>query len=289
MQREKYTFKVADIIFNIDVYPDEYTRQMLLPYVTEDSDGIDIKCIRTKDPIPEPNGKLLTQREMVNWYHVTEGVYTVVFKDPSEDFASASFTYNNILRTADVIMLDVSELYGTDDTYFLYNILEYVFRLCLIFGGGFAVHASSLVNDGFGVAFSAESGTGKSTHTALWQKVYPNTIILNDDAPAIRKKDGIWHIYGTPWAGTTGINENMSVPLKALVFLERSEVNTIRTLSALEGIQRIFEAITHPVSDELMSIILSSLSDFISSSKMCVLGCNMTDDAPKTVKEYLYK
>ena len=105
----------------------------------------------------------------------------------------------------------------------------------------------------------------------------------------MRQKDGIWYIYGTPWAGTTGINENMSAPLKALVFLERSDTNTMRTLSALEGIQRIFEAITHPVSDELMGIVLNTLSSFISGSRMCVLGCNMTDDAPKTVKEYLYK
>ncbi len=292
MQREKYTLGIADIIFNIDTYPDEYTRKMFSPYIINDADitdAVNIKCTRTKDSIPEPSGKLLTEREIANWYHMGEGAYTVVFKDPSEDFVSASFTYDNSSKSAEVLLMDVAQLHGTDDTFFLYNILEYVFRLALIFSGGFAVHASSIVHDGYGVAFSAESGTGKSTHTALWQKVYPDTVILNDDAPAMRQKDGIWYIYGTPWAGTTGINKNMAAPLKALVFLERSDTNTIRTLSALEGINRIFEAITHPVSDELMGIVLNTLSSFISASRMCVLGCNMTDDAPKTVKEYLYK
>ena len=291
MEREKYVLNIADIIFNIDTYPDEYIRQMFAPYVTENSDvenAFNIRCTRTKDAIPKPEGKLLTQREIANWYQVADGKYTVVFKDPSEDFVSASFVYDNNAKSAELLLLDVAELYGTDDIYFLYNILEYVFRLTLVFNGGFAVHASSIVQGGVGIAFSAESGTGKSTHTSLWQKVYPDTVILNDDAPAVRQKNGVWYIYGTPWAGTTGINVNMSAPLKALVFLERSEVNTIRTLSALEGIRRIFEAIIHPVSDELMSIVLSSVSSFITESTLCVLGCNMTDDAPRTVKKYLY-
>ena len=38
MEREKYVLNIADIIFNIDTYPDEYIRQMFAPYVTENSD-----------------------------------------------------------------------------------------------------------------------------------------------------------------------------------------------------------------------------------------------------------
>ena len=167
--------------------------------------------------------------------------------------------------------------------------MERLFRLVLVFYGGFTVHSSSIIHDGYGVAFSATSGTGKSTHTSLWQKVYPDTFILNDDAPAFRCIDGVWHIYGTPWAGTSGINVNASAPLKALVFLERSEVNKIRSLSALESIRRLFEAIIHPVSDELMNMVLTSVSSFMSASQMYVLGCNMTDDAPRTVREFLYE
>lgn len=292
MQKETYTLKIADIIFVITSYPDEYTKSTFEKYMIPNGDypdAVTVNCSLTEEAIPEPEGKLLTERDTANWYMHENGSYTITFSDPEEDVLCARLCYNDNTSHAELLLLDANKLYGTDTEFFLSNVLQYMYRLALVFKDGFTIHASSIINDGYGIAFSAQSGTGKSTHTALWQKVYPDTVLLNDDGPSVRKKDGVWYIYGTPWAGTTGININTCAPLKALVFLERSEVNTIRTLSALEGIRRIFEAIIHPVSDELMSIVLSSVSSFITESTMCVLGCNMTDDAPKTVKQYLYK
>ena len=292
MQKEKYTIRIADIVFVIESYPDEYTKQTFKNYIIPNGnypDAVSVECSLTEDIISEPSGTLLTKRDTSNWYMDDEGSYTLTFSDPEEDVLCALLSYNNNTSHAKLLLLDSNKLYGTDTEFFLFNVLQYMFRLALVFKGGFTIHASSIINDGYGIAFSAQSGTGKSTHTGLWQKVYPDTILLNDDGPSVRKKDGIWYIYGTPWAGTTGINVNTSAPLKALVFLERSEINTIRTLSALESIRRIFEAIIHPVSDELMSIVLASVSSFITESTLCVLACNMTDDAPKTVKQYLYK
>ena len=72
------------------------------------------------------------------------------------------------------------------------------------------------------------SGTGKSTHTALWLKNFaPRASIINDDKPAIRiQKDGIF-VYGTPWSGKTDQNKNVKVPLQGIAFLERGEENSI--------------------------------------------------------------
>lgn len=289
--RVTYKLKIADIYFFVDSYPDRYLGEIFEPYITSDTptEFVSAVCHLTEDIIDTPKDGKLTSREANEWYSDTEGRYTVCFRDPDEGFVCARLDYDNKTKSGNVLMRDVNKLYGTDTEYFLSNVVEYLFRLVLLFEGGFIVHASSIIHEGYGIAFSALSGTGKSTHTALWQEVYPGTEILNDDGPALRVKDGIWYIYGTPWAGTSGINVNKSAPLKSLVFLERSEVNTIRTLSALESIRRIFEAITHPVSDELMNVILSTVSAFISANELCVLGCNISPDAPKTVKDFLYK
>ena len=46
------------------------------------------------------------------------------------------------------------------------------------------MHGSALSMDGIGYLFTAPSGTGKSTHAALWRQVFGERVqMLNDDSP----------------------------------------------------------------------------------------------------------
>lgn len=94
---------------------------------------------------------------------------------------------------------------------------------------GMALHASAVVVDGRAYLFSADSGVGKSTHTALWQQLLgrDRAVIINDDKPALRWVDGQWLAYGTPWCGKDGLNENQCAPVGGICFLERSATNAI--------------------------------------------------------------
>ena len=81
---------------------------------------------------------------------------------------------------------------------------------------GFFFHSSCLELDGEGYVFSAVSGTGKSTHTALWRRHFGNRVtMINDDKPVIRKCDGKFYAYGTPWMGKADIGTNTKAPVKA--------------------------------------------------------------------------
>lgn len=285
-----YFLKIADMYFKVKSFYDEYTLEQFQSYMVDTcpDNCIDVECVLTKEKLEEPAGTRLTDHSESNWYMDEYGAYILSFYDCENQCICANMRYDTKRSKAYAMLYDVECVYGVDTRFFLYNILEYAFRIALVFNGGFAIHASSIVYDGFGLAFSAESGTGKSTHTGLWLKNYPGTYILNDDAPALRKVNGIWHMYGTPWAGTTGINANVGVPVKALVFLERSDINAIADISTPEAIRRIFEAIIHPMSDEVTDIIFSMLSSFLTECRVCVLGCTISDDAPKTVKDYLF-
>ena len=91
---------------------------------------------------------------------------------------------------------------------------------------GMMFHASAVVVDGKAYLFSAPSGTGKSTHTRLWLEYFgEKAYILNDDKPAIRIMDGKFYAYGTPWCGKDNVSTNQKCEIKAICFLERSEVN----------------------------------------------------------------
>lgn len=105
---------------------------------------------------------------------------------------------------------------------------------------GVYLHASCVELDGKAYLFSADSGTGKSTHTRLWQQVFGDAAqIFNDDKPALRRLDGTWYAYGLPWCGKDGINQNKKVPLAGICFLKQAPQNAIRRLNSTEAIQRL--------------------------------------------------
>lgn len=89
------------------------------------------------------------------------------------------------------------------------------------------MHASVVVKGGRGYAFLGESGTGKSTHSALWLRVFEDAELLNDDNPAVRLMDDRHvYIYGTLWSGKTPCYKNWKVKLAAWVRLEQAPVNS---------------------------------------------------------------
>lgn len=98
--------------------------------------------------------------------------------------------------------------------------------------GGMLLHAAVIRDGHVGYGFSAPSGTGKSTHIALWRKAFgPHITVVNGDKPILRLIDQTWWAYGTPWCGKEGWNTNTRVPLKGLCFLSRGDKNVIQRLS----------------------------------------------------------
>ncbi len=100
---------------------------------------------------------------------------------------------------------------------------------------GVMLHASALSYNGKAYLFSGPSTVGKSTHTRQWQKLFAGVQVFNDDKPAVRCTDGIWHAYGTPWCGKDGININMKAPLGGICFLKQAAENRIRAVPPVEA------------------------------------------------------
>ncbi len=123
------------------------------------------------------------------------------------------------------------------------------------------VHASTLVYQNHAVMILGESGTGKSTHTALWCRHIPGAWLLNDDSPLLSVGKGVPMVYGSPWSGKTPCFHNLGVPLRGIVRLSQAPHNRIRRLSPLQAIAALHPscppALTHDdyFNDLIMEVV----------------------------------
>lgn len=138
----------------------------------------------------------------------------------------------------------------------------------------FLFHAAIISYAEQGFAFTAKSGTGKSTHIAQWVRALGGDVtVVNGDKPILRWQNGEvaeppdgtpsgesacactssavppsgegvettcnqpvgeFVAYGTPYCGKENWGQNTSVPLRAVCFIERCEPDEPDCLSRLE-------------------------------------------------------
>ncbi len=150
---------------------------------------------------------------------------------------------------------------------------------------GMLLHASAVVLDGYAYLFSAPCGTGKSTHTQQWLRVFPNAFILNDDKPALRREGGRWYAYGTPWSGKTSQNQNVRVPLGGVCVLARGEENRIEPLSGQPAIFALLEQTARPAGAQLRVQMLKLIGELLEEIPVWHLRCTPTTDAARVSYE----
>ena len=146
--------------------------------------------------------------------------------------------------------------------------------------GAFMLHSAVVKLDGAAYAFSAPSGTGKSTHADLWIKHFGDRAsILNGDKPILRFKGENLFVYGSPWCGKEGQNKNDSAPLDAICFIERGNVNSIKRIDPGSAIAHIFPQILLPESESSANLIFSILDKTLTTVPCFKLSCNISDEA----------
>ena len=152
-------------------------------------------------------------------------------------------------------------------------------------------HGSAVAVDGYAYIFTALSGTGKSTHRRLWQKLYGDRVtVVNDDKPLLRvhpDEEGRLRAYvcGTPWDGKHRVSENIELPLRAICILERGEENEIHEIKVAEAIPSLMIQSYRPKEPELMLKSLSIIDKIVQNVKLYRLHCNMDIDAARVSYE----
>lgn len=170
------------------------------------------------------------------------------------------------------------------------NLMNYLaFEDVLINHQGFILHSSFISWQNNGILFTAPSGTGKSTQADLWKK-YEDADIYNGDRTIIRKIDGKYYGFGSPYAGSSGIYRNESAPIKAIVVIEQGPDNVIRRLHGREAFLPLFrETLMNTWNKEYMEKMTDLLMDVACQIPVYHLSCRPDQGAVNTVKNEILK
>lgn len=165
---------------------------------------------------------------------------------------------------------DMAEYLSTGSNFY-FQLLKY---------NGFMLHSSAVVVDGKAYLFTANSGTGKSTHTKLWlQQFGDRAYILNDDKPALRMIEGKWYAFGTPWSGKDDLSVNTCVEVAGIAVLERGEKNEIEPYKGKYAIFDIFRQVTRPRTYVWRETLMTLLVKLITDVPVWKLKCNIEIEA----------
>lgn len=147
-------------------------------------------------------------------------------------------------------------------------------------------HGSVIAVDGKAYLFTAKSGTGKSTHTALWRKLFgERAVMVNDDKPLLHiGTDGVT-VYGTPWDGKHRLSTNTAVPLCGICILTRAEENHIERISKTDAYAMLMQQVYRPKTQAGMIQTLQLLDRLGNVVPLYRLGCNMELEAAKVAYE----
>ena len=156
----------------------------------------------------------------------------------------------------------------------LNNALMLIFAFAGSYHDTLLIHASLVRQNGYGYAFIAKSGTGKSTHVSLWLRHLPGCDLMNDDNPIVRIIDGQPYIFGGPWSGKTPCYRNVKARLGAITRIDRAPANSIERLRPIEAFASLLPACSSMKWDEdIFNRICNTVTRIVETTGIYTLHC----------------
>lgn len=163
------------------------------------------------------------------------------------------------------------------------SMLRITFSQAVLPHGAVSLHAAAVTLGGRAYLFMGRSGTGKSTHAALWQRCFTGCRLLNDDTPTVRlAPDGRPVAYGTPWSGKTPCYKNESAPVGGIVRLRQAEANRFERSEEVDAFVDVLPGCAVvPDSTALRDALCATLLALTSAVTVGRLDCRPDEEAAR--------
>jgi hypothetical protein len=273
-------YRIAELILEFN-HPSDFTLAQLLPSfrdfqwldATEKTDiRIDIRSEQA--PISNDMGALRTD-ESIAWgdrFRFYEKEDTFITTIRNEEGNAVWYLQSD--RNFEHSILYVPASTADEQSGVITWMAMMIFGQASLLHNTIMIHASVVNHEGKGVAFLGKSGTGKSTHSRLWLKHIPNTVLLNDDNPAVRITNEGVLIYGTPWSGKTPCYKNEQLPLQGFVRLQQAPMNEFEWQTGLKGFIAVLPSCTSiRWNKELFANMNTILEKIIAQIRVGYLKC----------------
>lgn len=141
------------------------------------------------------------------------------------------------------------------------DFIRFAFIYSSAFHNTILLHSSCIAYQGESIAFTGNSGVGKSTHSSLWLKYVEGADLINDDQPAVRIINDKTIIYGTPWSGKTLCYKQKKAQLKAILCMKQAKENKITPISSTQLFTNLLPQCSLSKTDRLtMPSIIQTLA-----------------------------
>lgn len=289
----KQTYIVADNAFTVSA-PDDLTvweavKPRFSPFAARTTENLVLAVSIKSGQLPESNGEKIYEPAHGGIGFITgcvsrmpDGGFIMEFRHIDEHQPRLLMKMTPDLTDAEIVITPHDD---AGDAYFLAHALMIAFVVATSRTGTLMIHASAVVFDGKAYLFQGRSGTGKSTHAALWMRNIAGTEQLNDDNPLIRfAADGTAMAYGSPWSGKTPCYRNVSAPLGAMVRIVRADVNELRRLVPLKAYASLTASVSFVpfLDDELREMRHRTIERLVETVPCCEMYCRPDADAALT-------
>lgn len=178
------------------------------------------------------------------------------------------------------VMFDISFLAS-------YSLMQaYMYRL--VSTGNFMIHSAAVNYHNNGILFCGLSGAGKSTQANLWME-HLDCTMLNYDKPCVIRENGRFYAHGSPWSGKEELFLNEYAPLKAIVFVLQSKVNSVRRLGAAEAMSQLYlNNYVYPLTPDIEEQYTDIITDTAQNVPVYELSCDISEQAVEVLYNELF-
>ncbi|MFH1201780.1 MAG: hypothetical protein V1674_02690 [Candidatus Omnitrophota bacterium] len=211
-----------------------------------------------------------------NWRILKKG-QSIIYKCPLKDKKQVMVVNKKFDRVIAYLLPKKDKERAWNITDIIYDFLQVLlinyFALRKL---GIFTHAIGVKDlDGKGLLFAGKSGAGKSTTARLWHK-HSKVMVLNDDRIIVRKNNGNFFIYGSPWHGEFGdylASRIDSAPIDKLFFIHHAPRNNVRRIRVKEAFNSLYPAIFPTFWDKgCLENIVSFCQDLVENIPCYSLG-----------------
>ena len=143
-------------------------------------------------------------------------------------------------------------------------------------------HGSTVAVDGLAYSFTADCGTGKSTHTRYWRQVFGDrAMMVNDDKPFLKITEEGVLACGAPWSGKHGLETNVKLPLKGICILHRGSENIISPIAPEEAMAMLTKQSVAPVDPEKLPKFTYLVEKLSRSVSLWQMDCTKDPEAAR--------